>query len=93
MNTATDTVRIWCIGGDGTEYYAAHSEEEMRQFYVWLVGKEDAERDMADHFSEVPQSAMDVEFDWDDDGKKIKTTWRKQVEGAHIPCQISTGYN
>lgn len=89
----SELVRIWCIGGDMTEYYVAHSEEEMRQYYISLVGKKEAESDMADHFAEVPQSAMDVEFDWDDDGKKIKTTWRKQIENALAPCQISTGYN
>ena len=94
MTNDKSNIRVWCIGPDGTEYYAAHSEEEMRDFYVGLVGKEEAERDLAEHFEEVPQAALDVEFQFDEDGNKIMTTWRKLIDSAiTIPTQISTGYN
>lgn len=59
------TVRVWQIGTDGTEYYAARSEEEMKAFY----------------------------FVMDEDGKEVKTTWRKLAESSTLPCQISSGYN
>jgi hypothetical protein len=90
----TRPVRVWCIGPDETEYYAAHDEAELRQMYVEMVGEEQTVEDFAAHYQEVPQSAMDVEFDWtDEDGVRGKTTWRKQINEAYVPCQVSTGYN
>jgi hypothetical protein len=87
-------VRVWCIGPDSTEYYAAHDEAELRKMYVEMVGEEQAAEDFAAYCVEVPQSAMDEPFDWtDEDGRRIKTTWRKQINDAYVPCQISTGYN
>jgi hypothetical protein len=85
-------VRVWQIGPDGTEYYAAHSEEEMKQWYRENVGDESAEGDLRDYFEEVTD--LDAEFDFNDDGEKTRTTWRKLAEDqAHLPTQISTGYN
>lgn len=87
-------VRVWCIGSDRTEFFAAHSEEEMRQYYTRMVGKSQAEEDFAEYFTEVPEAVLDVEIELDDDGKKLMTTWRKQADSATIiPTQISTGYN
>ena len=86
-------VRVWIVGGDGTEYYAAHSEEELRAFYIRMVGAEQAELDFADGLEEVQQADMEAEIEMDDDGEKRRTTWRKELEGAAIPSQISTGYN
>lgn len=87
-------VRVWQIGSDGTEFYAAHSEEEMKDFYRELVGTEDyCETDLRDHFEEVPAAAMDAEVEFNDDGKIIRTTWRKLAASASLPTQISSGYN
>ena len=86
-------MKVFCIGSDGTEYYAANSEEEMRRCYVETVGEEQAKEDIDSGFEEIPEENMDVEFDFNDDGKQINTTWRKLAEGADPGAQISTGYN
>ena len=84
-------VRVWQIGPDGTEYYAAHSEEEMIAYYKSL-GTDTEEEDLRDYFEEVTD--LDTEFDFNDDGEKKRTTWRKLAEEqATLPTQISTGYN
>jgi hypothetical protein len=87
----SDTIRVWQIGPDGTEYFAARSEEEMRAYYT--LQSDTAEEDLRDHFEEVEN--MDAEFDFDDDGEKKRMTWRKLAEEhlGCLPCQISTGYN
>ena len=91
QNTQNE-IHIYRIGSDGTEYYAAHSEEEMRQYYREICGTEDyCEEDLKERFEEVTD--IDTEFDYSEDGKKIKTTWRKLAEASQMPCQISTGYN
>lgn len=94
MDTATKAFRVWQIGPDGTEYFAAHSEEEMKEYYRTMLGpreKQLAEHDLKHHFEEVLD--LDTEFDFEDDGEKTRSTWRKIVEtGAKLPCQISTGY-
>jgi|ERR1700733_6382708 len=88
-------VRVWQIGPDGTEYYAAHSEEEMKRYYRALLGpgnRGDAIHDLKHNFKEVGD--LDEEFEFDDDGEKKTTTWRKLAESAGVlPCIISTGYN
>jgi len=96
MDFDKEDIRVWCIGPDGTEYYAAHSEAEMRQFYIEMVGKEQAEEDFAADFTEVPSSKLDEEFDeLDESGKVIgRTTWRKRIAvETRIPTQIASGYN
>lgn len=91
----TQTIRVWQIGPDGTEYYAAHSEEEMKRFYRQLLGPRDkaiADDDLSLYFEEVTD--LDEEFDFNDDGEKTKTTWRKLAESSgELPTQISTGYS
>jgi hypothetical protein len=83
-------IRVWQIGPDGTEYFAARSEEEMRAYYALL--SDTAEEDLRDYFEEV--SDIDAEFDFNDDGEMKRMTWRKLAEEcAELPCQISTGYN
>ena len=90
-------IRVWQIGPDGTEYYAAFSEQEMRSFYRSLLGsrpedQREAEHDLKHHFDEVEN--LDEEFEFNDDGQKLITTWRKLAATAtSLPCQISTGYN
>jgi hypothetical protein len=84
------SVRVWQIGPDGTEYYSAHSEEEMKKYYRSL-GTDTCEEDLRDHFEEVTD--LDAEFEFDDDGERSRTTWRKLAESMPIPTQISTGYN
>jgi hypothetical protein len=88
-------VRVWQIGPDGTEYYAAFSEEEMKKYYRELCDTEDhCEDDLRDEFEEVTGAGLDIEFNFNDDGQVEKTTWRKLAESfrEHLPCQISTGY-
>ena len=89
------TIRVWQIGPDGTEYYAARSEQEMRDWYRALFGpgeQIDCEEDLRDHFEEITD--IDAEMDFNDDGEKKRTTWRKLAEEyAELPCQLSTGYN
>jgi hypothetical protein len=88
----SDEMRVWCIGPDGTEYYCARSEEEMRAYYISLIGEAEAHEDLEEYFEEVPDSKMDEEFEYDLDGEKIRTTWRKLLEGVKEPTQISSGY-
>jgi hypothetical protein len=86
-----EIVRVWQIGPDGTEYYAAHSEEEIKAYYREICGSEEhCEEDLRDHFEEV--DGLDVEFDYNDDGKMIRTTWRKLAEDSVLPAQLSSGY-
>jgi hypothetical protein len=88
----TQTIRVWQIGPDGTEYFAAHSEEEMRAYYRLNSDPETCEGDLKDDFQEV--SDLDEEFEFDDDGENKITTWRKLADSAtELPCQVSTGYN
>lgn len=85
-------IRVWQIGPDGTEYYAAHSEQEMREYYKTLVDEETWTEDLRDYFEEVTD--IDKEFNFNDDGEHRKTTWRQLAqECTALPCQLSTGYN
>lgn len=87
-------VRVWQIGPDGTEYFAAHSEAEMRAYYRLNSDPDTCEEDLRTCFEEVSGLDLDREFYFDDDGEKTKTTWRKLAEEcSHLPCQIGTGYN
>jgi hypothetical protein len=91
-NEAVKTIRVWQIGPDGTEYYAAHSQEEMKAYYRQNYALDTCEGDLRDYFEEVQN--IDAEFDFNDDGEKRRTSWRKLAEEcASLPCQISTGYN
>jgi hypothetical protein len=93
--TKQETIRVWQIGPDGTEYFAANSEDEMKQYYRQMLGareKAQADHDLIHHFEEVGD--LDEEFEFDDDGEKRMTTWRRLAQSAsELPCQISTGYN
>jgi hypothetical protein len=87
-------IKVWQIGPDGTEYYAARSEAEMREWYLKEAAvAEEAEEDLRDHFEEVTH--LDAEITFNDDGEIRQTTWRKLAEehAEHLPTQISTGYN
>ena len=87
----TQTIRVWQIGPDGTEYYAAHSEEEMRKWYTETVEPDIGDNDLRDYFEEVTD--IDKEFDFMDDGEVKRMTWRKLAEECgELPCQLSTGY-
>jgi len=84
-------LRVWVIGSDGTEVYAAHSEEEMKQYYREMCGTEEyCEEDLRDNFTEITN--LDAEFEFNDDGNTITTTWKKLAEESHLPCQLSTAY-
>lgn len=86
-------VHVWQIGPDGTEYFAAYSEEEMRTWYRECVGDDERRKDdLRDYFEEVAD--LDTEFEFNDDGIRITTTWRKIAESEpQLPAQISTDYN
>lgn len=87
-------VRVWCIGPDKTEFYAAHSEEQMREFYLEMVGRKHAEADFAAYFQEVPESELDTEFDLGGEGNPVKMTWRKLIQlHETIPAQIKTAFD
>lgn len=89
---AEQAVRVWRIGLGGTEYFAAHSEEEMKAYYRLNSDPDICEEDLRENFEEVLN--LDEEFEFNDDGTMSKTTWRKLAEEAtSLPCQISTGYN
>lgn len=89
-----EQVRVWCIGSDRTEFYAAYSEEEVRLFLAFLVGQKEAEKQIAEYFEKVPESKMDEEFDFTHDGVPVRTTWRKEVtQYQAIPAQVATSYN
>lgn len=84
--------RVWQIGPDGTEYFVAHSEEEMKAYYRLNSDAETCESDLRDEFQEVTD--LDETFAMNDDGKETQTTWRKLADSAtQVPSQISTGYN
>ena len=88
------SVRVWCIGPDKTEFYAAHSEGQMREFYIEMVGRKHAEADLAAYFQEVPESELDIEFSLGEEGNAAKTTWRKLIElHEALPAQIKTAFN
>ena len=86
-------IRVWCIGGDGTEYYAAHSLEELGQFYLGLVGWQQLLEDVSSGFRELSNTELDAKFDFDEDGVVRRTSFRKLAKEAKLPNQISTGYN
>jgi hypothetical protein len=86
-------IHIWQIGPDGTEYYAAYSEQEMKTWYRQNADPKTCEDDLRDDFEEITD--LNREFDFTDDGVTRKTTWRELLEGlteANLPTQISTGY-
>jgi hypothetical protein len=87
----SEQVRVWQIGPDGTEYYAAHSEEEMKSYYRDLCGSEEyCEDNLKNYLEEVTD--LDREFQFNDDGKITKTSWRKLAEEAQLPTQLSSSY-
>lgn len=89
---AEEPFRVWQIGPDGTEYYAAHSEEEMKAFYREMCGTEEhCEEDLRDYFEEVTD--LDAEFEYNDEGRVERTTWRKLAQRSKLPTQLSSGYN
>lgn len=95
VETPKPPVRVWQIGPDGTEFFAAYDEAEIKRFYRQMFGskeKKQANQDLAHHFQEVTD--LDQKFEFNDDGEKKMTTWRQLAESAgKLPCQISTGYN
>jgi len=92
QNAAQSPIRVWQIGPDGTEYYAARSEKEMRAYYRHNSDPATCESDLREEFHEVTD--LDEQFEFNDDGEKKLTTWRELAESAGVlPCQISTGYN
>jgi hypothetical protein len=92
MSGLLPQVRVWCIGAEKTEYYAAYSEDEMREFYSEMVGSKHAEADFAACFEEVPASELDVEFELVEQGKHVKTSWLKLIAlHESFPALIKTG--
>ncbi|MDR3793510.1 MAG: hypothetical protein P4L03_09020 [Terracidiphilus sp.] len=94
MSGLKPRIRVWCIGAEKTEYYAAYSEEDLRQFYIEMVGSKQAEDDFAACFEEVPEPELDRVFELAEEGTHVKTTWLKLI-GLHesFPALIRTGDN
>jgi hypothetical protein len=92
MSGLKPRVRVWCIGAEKTEYYAAYSEENIRQFYIEMVGSKQAENDFAACFEEVPEQELNQSFELAGEGTHVKTTWLKLI-GLHdsFPALIRTG--
>lgn len=88
-NEQKQPVHVWQIGPDGTEYYAARSEQEMKAWYRQTVGV-DAESDLAEHFEEIKN--LDVKFPYNSDGEVRNVTWRELIAESVLPCQLATGY-
>lgn len=85
----SNEIKVWQIGPDGTEYYAARSEQEMREWYAGI--SDTAEEDLRDYFE--PVEDIDTEFDFNDEGEMKKTTWRKLAEeSSELPNQLASGY-
>jgi len=85
-------IKIFVIGIDGTEYFAGESIDEVKDFLVKLMGKKEAESEFS-YCAEVPLSEYDKEFDYNDDGTIIKTTWAKIISQCkQFPTQLSSGY-
>lgn len=93
--TAEQQIHVYLIGSDGTEYYAASSEQQMRDWYAKTVGDDSVEEDLREHFEEVTE--IDAKFPFNDDGEMRETSWRELAQemrqAGHWPCQLSTGYN
>ncbi len=88
-----DDIKVFVVGPDNTEIFAAHSESELRSWYINLVGKEQMEEDFEEGFYEIEDIDSEVEFFDEDLGEKVNSTWRRLAEDAILPTQISSGYN
>lgn len=84
-------VNLWRIG-EYSEVYAAHSEKEMLDYFLKLVGAEEAIEAVASMFERVSDNELDVEFEFDNDGERTRTTWRKLAADMDVPCQVSSSY-
>lgn len=91
METQEQTINLWRIGEE-SEIFAAHSEQEVREYYSKLAGKY-ADEGLQSLFEKIPDSELDSEFDFYDDGEKRRTTLRKlAADIAIIPTQICSSY-
>lgn len=87
----TKELHIYHIGEYG-EVFAAHSEQEAKDYYRDLSSftQEEAEERFADEFSEVAD--LDTPFNYNFDEGPSLTTWRELAEGCNLPTQLSTMY-
>lgn len=84
-------IRVWCIGSDGTEMFAAYSKAEVRKYYRSL-GTPECEDELKNYFSEL--SDIDRRFRFKDgNGKTVVTTWREIAAECDLPAQVGTSYN
>lgn len=82
-------VRAWHIGEYG-EVYAAHSEEEIKAYYIGLVGRQQADEDFESEFRELTDEEMRAEVT-DADG--VSWSWLSIAQTVNLPEQIGTLYN
>ena len=88
---AKQPVRVWNIGPDGTEYYAARSEQELRDMYLLMVGEKQASEDFADDsFRELTASELNAVFTNAETDEPL--TLRQIAERSALPTQICSGY-
>lgn len=84
-------VHVYCIGSDGTEMYAAHSREQMEEWYRKI--SHNAEEDLRNHFSEITDIDRPVTFKNEEMGYLETTTYRQLALESDLPTQLATGYN
>ena len=92
MGTQEQVISLWRIGEE-SEIFAAYSEEQVRDYYIKLVGNKEADEAFGCLFEKIPETEMDAEFDFNDDGDKSRTTLRKLATGmAIVPTQVCSSY-
>lgn len=84
-------VHVYVIGSDGTEVYAAHSTEEMKEWYRKITP--DHEEDLTHNFSEIADIDTPMKFKNEETGEIETTTYRQLALDNDLPGQLLTGYN
>ena len=83
-----------CSIGEESELFAARSEKEVREFYVELVGQDDAAEAFESDFTERD---LAEEWEFDFDGVRKTMTLAELLRDIHahtaMPNQVSTSYN
>lgn len=85
-------VHVYVIGSDGTEVYAAHSREQMEEWYR-KTGSDYAEEDLRDHFEEIADIDTPMIFKNEESGNLETTTYRALALDSDLPTQLLTSYN
>ena len=89
----TTEIHVYHIGEYG-EVFAAHSEQEVKDYYrdLYSYTQEEADKRFADEFREITDLDTPFKMKDSDDGSEAMTTWRKLAEDCDLPTQLSTMY-